>query len=133
LFSFCVDICPVCFFCPCSVCSPFDSTLLTCRLYSGVNLFVVTICWSVVLGSHKLLLFGLAELFLEDTEVSSFVLVCSPHVYFVVVFVGNYLCRILMIVLADSNSSSTSLSWDSYALLFLQIYSLILSLINGNT
>ena len=31
----------VCFLCTCSVCSPFDSALLACRLFSGVNLYVV--------------------------------------------------------------------------------------------
>ena len=41
-FAFCVDFCPVCFLCPCSACSLFDSALLSCRLFSGVNLFVVT-------------------------------------------------------------------------------------------
>jgi len=65
--------------------------------------------------------------------VHSFVVVCSLHVFSVVMSVDTSLCRISMIALADSNSSSTLFSRDSYALQFLQIYSLILSFVCNNT
>ena len=107
---FFVDICPVCFFCSCSARSPFDSTLLSCRLFSGMNPFVVTICCSVIVGLHKLLLFGLLELFLDDTVVHSFVMVLSSHMLSMVVVVGASLYKISMIAPADSNSSNTFLS-----------------------
>ena len=107
---FCVDICFVCFLCSCSVCSSFDSALLSCRLLSGVNLLAVAVYWSVIVVLHKLLFFGLFELFLDDIVVHSFVVVCSLHVFSGVMIVGTSLCRISMIALADSNSSSTLFS-----------------------
>lgn len=63
-------------------------------------------CCSVIVGLHKLLLFGLLELFLDDTVVHSFVMVLLSHVLSMVVVIGASLCKISMIALADSNSSS---------------------------
>jgi len=77
--------------------------------------------WSVIVVLHRLLFLGLLELFLDDTVVHFFVVVCLLHVFSVVMIVRNSLCRISMIALGDFNSSSTLFSCDSYALQVLQI------------
>ena len=65
--------CLVCFLCTCSVCSAFDSALLACRLFSGMNLFVVTMYWSFIVGLQ-------------------FNSICLPFILLQVITLGFWVC-----------------------------------------